>query len=85
MRNKVPGFIRGISFRNITVEGQTGDYLVQIEGADTEHDVRDVTFENVSILGSKLTEESKPVRIGKHTDNVRFHTEAQEIRKAKAQ
>jgi polygalacturonase len=25
MRNKVPGFIRGISFRNITVEGQTGD------------------------------------------------------------
>jgi hypothetical protein len=85
MRNKVPGFIRGISFRNITVEGQTGDYLVQIEGADTEHDVRDVTFENVSILGSKLTEGSKPVRIGKHTDNVRFHAEAQEIRKAKAQ
>ena len=85
MRNKVPGFIRGISFRNITVEGQTGDYLVQIEGADTEHDVRDVTFENVSILGSKLAEGSKPVRIGKHTDNVRFRAEAQEIRKAKAQ
>jgi hypothetical protein len=59
------------------VHGQSGDYLVQIEGADPEHDVRDVSFENVSIMGSKLTEGSSAVRIGKHTENVRFHAKGQ--------
>jgi len=77
MRKKVPGFIRNIRFRNVTVEGQSGDYLVQIEGADAEHDIREVTFENVSIMGSKLTEGSSGVRIGKHTENIRFHAEVQ--------
>ncbi len=78
MRKKVPGFIRKVRFRNVTVEGQSGDYLVQIEGADDEHDVRDVTFENVSIVGSKLMEDSRRLRIGKHTENVRFRAEAQQ-------
>jgi hypothetical protein len=55
MRKKTPGFIRNVRFRNVTVEGKPGDYLVQIEGADAEHNVRDVTFETVSILGSHLT------------------------------
>jgi len=77
MRKKVPGFIRKIRFRNVTVHGQSGDYLVQIQGADAKHDVRDVTFENVSIVDSKLTEESRRVRVGKYTENVSFHAEAQ--------
>lgn len=72
MRRKVPGFISSVRFRNITLDGGPGDYLVQIEGADAQHSVRDVVFENVSITGSKLTRESKPVRIGEHTQNIRF-------------
>jgi len=72
MRKQVPGFISNIRFRNVTLEGGPGDYLVQIQGADANHDVRDVTFENVSIAGSKLTEESKNVRIGANTSNVQF-------------
>jgi hypothetical protein len=59
------------------VHGQSGDYLVQIEGADAEHEVRDVSFENVSIIGSKLTEGSSGVRIGKHTQDVHFRAEGQ--------
>ncbi|TKJ38147.1 MAG: hypothetical protein CEE38_05150 [Planctomycetes bacterium B3_Pla] len=77
MRKKVPGFISNIRFKNVTVEGQSGDYLVQLQGADAEHNVRNVTFENVSIIGSGLTEESKPARIGKQTQNVRFRAESQ--------
>lgn len=77
MRKKIPGFIRNVRFRNITVHGQTGDYLVQIQGADAEHNVRDVTFENISIVESKLTEESKRVRNGDHTENISFHAETQ--------
>jgi hypothetical protein len=77
MRKKVPGFIQGVQFRNVTLEGKSGEYLVQIQGADAEHDVRDVTFENVSITGSKLMESSKEMRIGEHTQDVDFHAEAQ--------
>jgi hypothetical protein len=77
MRKKVPGFIRNVRFRNITLYGQSGDYLIQIQGADAEHKVRDVTFENISIVDSKLTGESKRVRIGEYTENIRFLAEAQ--------
>jgi hypothetical protein len=72
MHNKVPGFIRDVHFRNVTLDGAPGEYLVQIEGADAVHNVQDVTFENVSILGSKLTKESAPVQIGEHTKEIRF-------------
>jgi len=77
MTKKVPGFIRNVRFQNVMVYGQSGDYLVQIEGADAEHDVRDVTFKNVFIIDSKLTKESGRVRIGEHTENISFHAEAQ--------
>jgi hypothetical protein len=77
MRKKVPGFIRNVRFRNITLYGQSGDYLIHIQGADAEHNVRDVTFENISIVDSKLTGESKRVRIGEYTENIRFLAEAQ--------
>ena len=36
MRNKVPGHIRDIRFRNLTVSGQPGAYKIQVMGAD-EH------------------------------------------------
>jgi hypothetical protein len=76
MQKKVPGFIRNIRFRNVTVDGQPGDYLVEIEGADSEHDVNDVIFENISIFGSELQDGSDRLRIGKHTKNVVLRTTA---------
>jgi alpha-L-arabinofuranosidase len=75
MRKKVPGFIRAVRFKNVTIEGRPGAYLVQIQGADAEHNVSDVTFENVSILGPKLAEGSRRLRIGEQVSGVRFHTE----------
>ena len=72
MRKKVPGFVRGVQFRNVTLEGQPGEYLVQIEGADAEHNVRDVRFEKVTILNSPLTKESSRVQIGPYTEDIRF-------------
>jgi polygalacturonase len=76
MKKKVPGFVRNVRFRNVTVEGRLGEYLVQVEGADAEHNVREVAFENVSILGSKLGKDSASVRVGKHAENVRFSGES---------
>ena len=77
MQKKIPGFIRNIRFRNVTVDGQPGDYLVQIEGADSEHDVNDVILENISIVGSKLQNGSDRLRLGKYIKNVVLNTIAQ--------
>jgi hypothetical protein len=77
MRTKVPGFIRNVVLRNITLNGHPGDYLVQIHGADAEHNVRDVTFENVSIRGEKLDSHSERVRLGEYTQNINFRVQNQ--------
>ena len=74
MRTRVPGTIRDVSFRNVTVTGQPGPYRVQIEGADERHDVRNVTFDRVDILDSRLTEKSAPVQIGSHTSGIHFES-----------
>lgn len=72
MHKKVPGFIHNVKFKNITIQGESGEYLIQIEGADEKHDVRDVMFQDVSILGSKLTEDSSSMRIGNNAIGVHF-------------
>ncbi len=77
MRNKVPGHIRSIRFSNVTVEGRPGEYLVQVEGADAQHEVRGVTFEDVRIGGKAITRQSPPVRIGVHAQEVNFKSRGQ--------
>jgi len=77
MHKKVPGFIRNVRFRNVTLQGKPGEYLVQVVGADAEHDVRDVVFEGLSILGSKLTDDSAAARVGENAENIRFAAESQ--------
>lgn len=72
MRKKVPGVIRDVRFRNLTVSGGPGAYLVQVEGADAEHGVRGVTFEDVTILGAKLGADSQRLQLGKHAEEIRF-------------
>ncbi len=72
MRKKVPGFVRNVQFRNVTVDGLPGEYLVQLEGADAEHNVRDVTFDHVTVNGQPLAAEQSRLRIGKHVEGVQF-------------
>jgi polygalacturonase len=73
MQKKVPGFIRDVRFKNITVTGGPGAYTVKLAGADPEHSVRDVAFENVSILGALLTRNAPQVSIGgTNVADVRF-------------
>jgi hypothetical protein len=72
MRKKVPGFIRNVRLKDVDLTGRTGRYRVQLSGADAEHDVRNVTFENVSILGKELTRTSPQVTIGDHVEGVEW-------------
>ena len=74
MRNKVPGYVSNVQFRKLSVSGNPGPYLVQISGADEEHDVRGVSFENVKILGSTLGKNSEHLELGEDATNVQFET-----------
>ena len=72
MRNKVPGYIRNVAFRNLNVSGQPGQYRVQVSGADEKHDVQGVSFQNVQILGSNLVETSECLEVGEHVQDLQF-------------
>jgi hypothetical protein len=72
MRNKVPGHVENIRFRNVSVTGKAGGYRVQLSGADAAHAVRDVTFEKVEILGERLAAGSERLQVGEHVEGVRF-------------
>jgi len=72
MRNRVPGTIRDVRFRNVTVSGKPGAYRIQIQGADAQHDVRGVSFENVELLGAPLTTGSDRVQAGPHVADLHF-------------
>ena len=74
MRKKVPGVIRGVAFRYVRVTGKQGAYRVQITGADAKHDVSDVRFEAVTILGAGLSAKSKRLKTGPHVRGVHFGT-----------
>ena len=68
----MPGFVRNVHFKNLQVDGKVGPYQVQLAGADAQHNVRKVTFENISILGVPLVRESPRVSIGPHVAEVQF-------------
>lgn len=72
MRKKVPGSIRDVRFERVRLEGRPGDYLVEIGGADQDHDVRGVSFEDVSIAGEPLGPDSSRLRVGAHAEKPRF-------------
>jgi hypothetical protein len=72
MRNKVPGHVENIRFRNVNLTGKAGGYRVQLSGADAAHAVRDVTFENVEILGERLAADSERLQVGEQVEGVRF-------------
>ncbi len=72
MRKRVPGFVRNVHFQNLRIFGSPGPYQIQLAGADPEHNVQDVLFEGVTILGEPLSLESPSVRIGEYVERVRF-------------
>lgn len=72
MRNKVPGHVRNIRFRNVSLTGNAGAYRVQLSGADADHAVGKVTFENVEILGERLSAGSERLQVGEHVEGVQF-------------
>ena len=72
MRNKVPGHIANLTFKNLTLEGPPAAYRVQLSGADETHQVENVTLDNVVIAGEKLAAKSRHLEVGSQVTGVRF-------------
>jgi beta-glucanase (GH16 family) len=69
MHNKVPGYVRNVTFRNLAVSGKPGAYRVQLSGADEKHDVQNVSLDNVDVLGANLGPGSDRIEVGPHVTN----------------
>ena len=74
MRNQVPGRIKNIAFKDISIMGkeQEDGYSIWIKGSDEDHKVTDVSFENVNIFGKRLSRESHRVLIEENAESIRF-------------
>ena len=75
MRNKVPGKISDVHFKNVSLTGKEkeGKYGIWVKGADREHKVTDVSFENMSWYNHMLGENSPQVKIEENTSNIYLH------------
>lgn len=74
MDDKVPGSINNVHFKNISLTGKEREnwYPVKIVGADSEHKVTNITFDNISWFDQILDEKSPQVIIGENTKNILF-------------
>ena len=74
MKTEVPGKIHDLQFKNVSLTGEEreGKYPIWIVGADPEHQVTDVTFDNITWFSHLLDENSPQVRIESNTKDIRF-------------
>lgn len=71
MKEPIPGFLKNVTLRNISMVGP--DELIPtifVSGADDEHVVKDVSFENISVNGKILNQNSGAFQIGEFAHNV---------------
>jgi hypothetical protein len=67
------GSINGITFRNISLQGICTTNF--IEGFDVEHQIENITFENLKINGKVITNASEMnLRTNEFVQNLRFST-----------
>ncbi|MCX8037830.1 MAG: glycosyl hydrolase family 28 protein [Candidatus Sumerlaeia bacterium] len=72
MRLKEPGWVDGVTFRNIRFSGTHHGPYVRIQGYDAAHTTQNVTLHQVIVNGESLGADSPGVTVGEHTKNITF-------------
>ncbi len=79
MQLKEPGWVDGITFRNIHFTGKHRGPWVRIQGYDATHTTKNVTLERVQINGQPIGADSPGVILGQHTENIKFVAAEQDV------
>ncbi len=58
MKNKVPGHVADITFRDFKLTGDKGSYKILVEDHDPDHQSERIVLENIDYFGEKLTPNS---------------------------
>lgn len=68
------GSVDGITFRNLTVVGEKGDFkgAVYLNGRSAQESVKNVRFGNCTNFGEPIRSDSPDVRVGEFAE-VAFH------------
>lgn len=72
VKKQTAGMIRNCIFRNLTVSGKPGDYIIWVAGVDEQHTVEDVIFEKVTRNGQPALADSPGIRLGNHIATIVF-------------
>ncbi len=75
MRLKEPGWVNGITFRNIQFKGTHHGPWIRIQGYDAAHTTNNVTFDRLIVNGKAIGATSPGVLVGDHTKNITFSAE----------
>ncbi len=70
MDKKVPGHVQNVRFSRLGVSGQPGPYRIQLEGADADHQVKDVVLDQITRTGENLRPDAQYFEVGKHVQGV---------------
>lgn len=66
------GYIDGVQFSNITLDGEGGAYQIQLQGVSNKYLVRNVTFRNVVINGNNLAVNQTYLKKNDHIRDLRL-------------
>lgn len=66
------GYIDGVQFANIRLEGEGGAYQIQLQGVSNKYLVRNVTFRNVVINGNNVAVNQTYLKKNDHVRDVRL-------------
>jgi hypothetical protein len=75
MRTDVPGHIRNIHFKDISVFGRPGEYQIVIEVYNEDYRTEDIELDNVNICGETVTSESPYLHIGEYAKGIKVSTQ----------
>lgn len=73
-KNPEPGRVQNCTFKNIQVYGPQGTFKGQFyfQGDSADHSVKNFTFENITVMGRQVLQNSPEIQKNGHVENIIF-------------
>ncbi|WP_269523009.1 glycosyl hydrolase family 28 protein [Coraliomargarita parva] len=73
MTVQLPGYVDGVSFKDITCLGEHGGQYIKLSGWNSTYVAQNVSFENIVVNDSVLTSTEPLIEVGPYTPNFSFY------------